>query len=156
VLTLGSHTRASIRRWGMPCAYERNDFRSTEAVYWDASGRVHVLSAFLRAMGVDLAGWTLLTAYDVSADGRTIVGTGINPSGGIEAWIAVVPEPGTSLLIAVGLAMLSAQRGRRPIRPQSCSGGEVPRARCVHDAPGARRRPENSRLLGIASTAVAP
>lgn len=88
------------------------DFLSNRAAYWDEAGQVHELSVFLRAMGLDLAGWTLISAQDVSADGRTIVGSGINPTGQIEAWIAVIPEPGTSLLIAVGLTMLGGLRSR--------------------------------------------
>jgi hypothetical protein len=38
--------------------------------------------------GLDLTGWTLTTATGVSADGLTIVGTGIDPSGEEEAWLA--------------------------------------------------------------------
>ena len=49
------------------------------------------------------AGWTLLEASGVSADGRTIVGTGINPDGNREAWMVTldnVPEP--SALVSIG------------------------------------------------------
>ena len=35
-----------------------------------------------------LAGWTLTYARGISADGRTIVGDGMNPCGQPEAWIA--------------------------------------------------------------------
>lgn len=38
--------------------------------------------------GLDLTGWTLNEANGVSADGLTIAGTGINPLGKQEAWIA--------------------------------------------------------------------
>jgi probable HAF family extracellular repeat protein len=38
--------------------------------------------------GLDLTGWVLFEARGISADGRTIVGTGTNPSGNTEAWIA--------------------------------------------------------------------
>ncbi|MCI0633290.1 MAG: hypothetical protein L0206_05145, partial [Actinobacteria bacterium] len=41
--------------------------------------------------GLDLMGWSLFGATSVSADGRTIVGTGINPDGLFEGWIAVLP-----------------------------------------------------------------
>ncbi len=49
----------------------------------------------LVAHGVaNLAGWTLVDALAVSADGRTIVGYGANPLGNLEAWIATVLGPG--------------------------------------------------------------
>jgi hypothetical protein len=39
-------------------------------------------------LGASLAGWTLTSANDISADGQFIVGNGTNPSGNTEAWIA--------------------------------------------------------------------
>jgi hypothetical protein len=59
--------------------------------------------------GLDLTGWTLDAAYGVSADGRTIVGYGSGPDGA-EAWMAVIPEPSTGLLLALGLVGLAARR----------------------------------------------
>jgi hypothetical protein len=53
-----------------------------------------------------------MSARGVSADGRTIVGTGLSPEGHQEAWIAVIPEPGSALLLGIGLASLSLH-GRR-------------------------------------------
>ena len=43
---------------------------------------------------LDLAGWQLTEATGVSANGRTIVGNGINPDGQQEAWIATIPPIG--------------------------------------------------------------
>jgi hypothetical protein len=40
--------------------------------------------------------------------------TGINPSGESEAWIALVPEPGTALLVALGLTWLPRRHAARP------------------------------------------
>lgn len=37
--------------------------------------------------GLDVVGWTIKKATGVSADGLTIVGSGINPQGDTEAWI---------------------------------------------------------------------
>src|SRR5690606_31878221 len=59
-----------------------------QAVIWDAAGTMQPLSTLLRSLGIDLTGWKLSEAMDVSADGRTIVGYGTNPSGKREAWIA--------------------------------------------------------------------
>jgi hypothetical protein len=38
-------------------------------------------------------GWILRQATGISADGTTICGIGINPSGNSDAWIATLPRP---------------------------------------------------------------
>ncbi len=55
--------------------------------------------------GLDLTGWTLSEAWNISDDGLTIVGYGNNPDGYTEAWIATVPEPATLLLLGLGVVM---------------------------------------------------
>lgn len=55
--------------------------------------------------GLDLTGWSLTTATGISADGKTIVGTGINPAGVQEAFVAVVPEPSTFAMAVLGMAL---------------------------------------------------
>jgi hypothetical protein len=50
----------------------------------------------LTADGLDLTGWDLTEASGIS-DGQTIVGFWYDPNNMIEAWIAVIPEPGTGL-----------------------------------------------------------
>ncbi len=83
-----------------------------EAFIWDEDHGMRDLEIVLSALGVDLDGWTLQSAEDISADGRTIIGMGINPDGFTEAWIAVIPEPGTGLLLGLGLAVIGAGRRR--------------------------------------------
>lgn len=71
-----------------------------EAFVWDEVGGMrNVRHILTNQFGADLTGWQLSYVYDVSADGRTIVGWGSNPQGRTEAWIAVIPEPGTLLLL---------------------------------------------------------
>jgi hypothetical protein len=38
-----------------------------------------------------LSGWTLQRANDVSSNGTHVVGSGINPLGFTEAWLAILP-----------------------------------------------------------------
>jgi probable HAF family extracellular repeat protein len=64
-----------------------------EAFIWTAgAGRMAHLETYLRGLGLGpaLEGWTLSVAYDLSADGQTIVGMGINPAGHTQAWIAYI------------------------------------------------------------------
>lgn len=61
-----------------------------EALLWDFTG-VHYVRDLLLAEGVnpaDLTGWSLRSANAVSADGKVIFGTGTNPMGQQETWIA--------------------------------------------------------------------
>jgi probable HAF family extracellular repeat protein len=66
--------------------------KGNEAFLWDARGGMrNVHNLLVETHGLDLAGWTLLAATAVSADGRAMAGTGINPHGNQEAWLAVLP-----------------------------------------------------------------
>lgn len=83
------------------------------AVLWDVAGGAYPLEALLVGLGVDLSGWSQLeSATAISADGTRIVGYGIDVDGNRQAWLAVIPEPGTGLSIGLGLAVLAASRGR--------------------------------------------
>lgn len=77
-------------------------------IYDDANG-MRPLDMLLTSLGIDLTGWRLEDANAVSADGSFIVGTGWNPSGNQVAWVAVIPEPSSGLLIGLGLIVLSRQ-----------------------------------------------
>ena len=85
-----------------------------EAFIWTPSTGMRALKDLLETeYGLDLTGWTLTSARGISADGRTIVGEGINPLGFDEAWIATVPEPSTLMLTAVAMVGLAAYAARR-------------------------------------------
>lgn len=61
----------------------------TRALIWDAHHGLRDLRVVLTDdFGLDLSGWHLSEATGVSADGRIVVGVGINPSGNTEAWRA--------------------------------------------------------------------
>ena len=84
---------------------------STEIPWiWDAEGGTRELSVFLESMGIDTRS-TQLTSALISRDGRTLAGAGQNASGPV-VWYAVIPEPGTALLVGLGLAGLAARRDR--------------------------------------------
>jgi probable HAF family extracellular repeat protein len=62
---------------------------------WDSVNGTRFLSEVLvhdYGLANDLAGWTALDASGISADGRVIVGTGINADGLREGWIARLDE----------------------------------------------------------------
>jgi len=86
-----------------------------EAFVWDAENGMRSLQVMLTSLGIDLTGWQLTQAVSVSADGSTIAGSALNPAGAAEAFIAVIPEPGTALLLGLsllGLGIAGSTRSR--------------------------------------------
>jgi uncharacterized membrane protein len=83
------------------------------AFIWDADNGMRDLRDLLinqYGLGAVLQDWTLTRATDVSADGTTLVGIGVNPDGLPEAWrvqfagsASAVPEPATVVLLTVGV-----------------------------------------------------
>jgi hypothetical protein len=67
--------------------------------------------------GLDLTGWTLEFARAISDDGTVIAGYGLNPQGGTEAWIAIIPEPSTALLVGAGVLSIALARRRCCVDP---------------------------------------
>ncbi len=65
--------------------------RTVEAFVWDATNGMRSVKAVLEAANVNVTGWRLDIAMGVAADGKTIVGAGVNPDGKGEAWRAVLP-----------------------------------------------------------------
>jgi hypothetical protein len=63
---------------------------------WDATNGMQSLDVVLTSLGLDLTGWSLRSASGISADGPTIVGSGINPAGNQEAhraYLGPLPDP---------------------------------------------------------------
>jgi probable HAF family extracellular repeat protein len=76
---------------------------------WTAAGGMVDLNTLLPTLGSDLSGWTLTAAYGISADGRTIAGTG-DHNGTTEAWVATLTGdflPGACCLGATCRAVTS-------------------------------------------------
>ncbi len=69
-------------------------------------------------IGTHIAGWSEFRATGISDDGLSLVGSGFNPDGNIEAWLIQldqpigVPEPSTMALL-LGCASLFSHRYRR-------------------------------------------
>lgn len=64
----------------------------TEAFYWTPSSKmVNLKSMLTTAHGLDLTGWILENAQDVSPNGKAIVGWAFNPSGNAEGYLVKLP-----------------------------------------------------------------
>ncbi len=73
------------------------------AFIWTRANGMRELQSRLNSLGAtNLNGWTLQRATGISSNGTHIVGYGRNPRGRTEAWLAVLPESGTSMLFAPG------------------------------------------------------
>jgi probable HAF family extracellular repeat protein len=66
---------------------------NSKAFRWTQAGGMQSVQALLTAMGVSTTGWTLTSAQGVSADGQVIVGSGTDPNGQEEGWIARLGTP---------------------------------------------------------------
>jgi probable HAF family extracellular repeat protein len=88
-----------------------------QAFVWDAANGMRLLSVVLTDLGLDLTGWKLRDAYGVSADGRVIVGKGINPNGDTEGWVADLGDAQqVPALGPVALAILAGLLGAVGVR----------------------------------------
>lgn len=92
---------------------QRLDQPDSRAVIWDEYHGVRDLNFVLETdLGIDLGDWILEWASDVSDDGTVIVGTAFNPvAGGTQAYVAIVPEPCSLILLGVGTLAWRYRRG---------------------------------------------
>jgi hypothetical protein len=56
-------------------------------IWTQARGMQNLQDVLTDEFGLDLTGWTLTSASDMTPHDRVIVGDGINPNGETEAWI---------------------------------------------------------------------
>lgn len=86
---------------------------NTSPVYaqiWRAQwGMRHIQDVLTNDLGLNLTGWTLISAASVSANGQVVAGYGTNPSGQTEGWVANLAPPslsisrsGTNILLSWG------------------------------------------------------
>jgi len=93
---------------GLPGGIDRDG----DVFIWTAESGMRLFQDLLVSdFGLDMTGWTLINVKGISDNGLSIVGTGINPNGYAEAWIARMPEPSTMLLFVFG-GLLSGYRIR--------------------------------------------
>jgi probable HAF family extracellular repeat protein len=126
--------------------------RPTHAAFiWTRDGGMRDLQDMLvNDYRYDLTGWTLNYAWDVSADGQWVIGSGRSPNGTLEAWvanIAPIPEPSSMALAGLGLAALAGYGWRR--RRQQVAGNRQQEASCQSCIPGNDRLPRPCRPFAL-------
>lgn len=86
-------------------------------LWTQATGPITIEDYFISmGLGPDIAQWTLARVTDVSSDGLTFVGVGVDPLGQQQGWVARVPESSSLLLLGataggVGLRYRWRKRG---------------------------------------------
>jgi len=84
--------------------------RTADGFFWDAVNGMRSIDTVLSTVyGIDLTGWDLTGVSSISNDGRFIVGSGTDPNGKSQAWIAdlhPVPVPGAVWLFGSAMAGL--------------------------------------------------
>ena len=87
-------------------------YHSYDAFIWrEGEGMCSIKYLLENDYGLDLTGWQLTEAHDISGDGTRIIGMGYNPDGYEESWMATIPEPGLcSLMTLGGLALMRRRR----------------------------------------------
>jgi hypothetical protein len=89
------------------------------AMIWTSSHGTRLLADVLSieyGLADQLAGWSLVSAASISANGNVIAGVGVNPLGKFQGWVVYVPEPTTPILALCLAAVIAFHRQRRPGR----------------------------------------
>jgi uncharacterized membrane protein len=94
------------------------------AAIWDDQHGLRDLNTVLIELGADLHGWHLQTASDISSDGLTIAGVGIDPLGNEGSWIATIPPPGTIAFVLITPFFLARRQRHRPNSPRDFASCE--------------------------------
>jgi len=88
-----------------------SDAEGRQAAIWVNGAPAVRAQDFLLSMGVTgLQGWQLTEVSGISPDGLTLVGTGINPDGLMEGWVARIPGAPTAALFAMNLLLVRRRR----------------------------------------------
>lgn len=74
------------------------EFQFSRAFIWDAAHGMRSLLDVLVEGNPNLTGWNLQSAQSISADGKTVVGFGINPNGDMEGFTAYLEVKPPQLL----------------------------------------------------------
>jgi probable HAF family extracellular repeat protein len=85
------------------------------AMIWDTKRGTRLLEDVLvneYGLGDELAGWSLVSASAISANGSVIAGMGVNPAGEFQGWVVFIPEPSTFLIAMWLPAFLLLRRFR--------------------------------------------
>jgi uncharacterized membrane protein len=94
---------------GMEVGY--GEFGQFATIWDEAHGMRDLKNVLINEYGYDFAGWRLSDARYISADGTYMFGSGYDPAGRNVEWEAVIPEPGSLVLLGIGALLL-----RRGIR----------------------------------------
>lgn len=97
----------------------RSEIELLKPFIWDKVNGMQPMHSFLTGHGLDLEGWILAGVGDMTPDGLTFVGSGINPDGKPEAWIAHIPEPTTLLLLSIGSLLMPRRRSSPDLSARS-------------------------------------
>jgi probable HAF family extracellular repeat protein len=89
------------------------------AFIWSEAGgmrRLQDVLALEHGLGTALTGWHLTEATDISDNGNVIVGYGRAPSGQLEGFVVIIPEPSAALLAVLSLVSSVWLAGNRKKR----------------------------------------
>jgi uncharacterized membrane protein len=98
-----------------------DEHSSLDPHIWSEADGLRSLTRLLASHKLAPTGWSQMSITDLSYDGLTLVGRGMNPEGNIEGWIARLPEPHTLLLLIVGAVAMLARERRQSATSQRLS-----------------------------------